>query len=86
MPKEVLSTVGICNDEFRTGDLRSALAQEEEEFLFDPVIIDRIDMSQAKCTFKPEVSSASAPAEGFIVRPLSSKDYDRGKLTGSDYP
>jgi len=81
LPKEVLSTVGTYNDEFRTGDLRrSALAQEEEEFLFDPVIIDRIDMSQAKCTFKPEVSSASAPAEGFIVRPLSSKDYDRGFL------
>jgi len=52
----------------------------EELFLFDPKVISSIDMSKAKCKFAPGINSPSNPTDGFVVRPLSSKDYDRGFL------
>ena len=52
----------------------------EELFLFDPKVISSIDMSKAKCKFAPGINSPSNPTDGFVVRPLSSKDYDRGKI------
>jgi len=53
---------------------------DEEMFLFDPEVIDEIDLSRAECKFNPEISSTSNPSDGFKVRPLSSRDYDRGFL------
>ena len=51
----------------------------EDLYLFDPKVIDQVDLTRAKCTFNPPVHSARDPAPGVQLRPLSSKDYDRGK-------
>ena len=51
----------------------------EDLYLFDPKVIDQVDLTRAKCTFNPPVHSARDPAPGVRLRPLSSKDYDRGK-------
>ena len=51
----------------------------EHLYLFDPKVIDQVDLTRAKCTFNPPVKSARDPAPGVQLRPLSSKDYDRGK-------
>ena len=57
----------------------------EELFLFDPKVISSIDMSKAKCKFAPGINAPSNPTDGFVVRPLSSKDYDRGKIQRVQY-
>ena len=49
----------------------------EEVFLYDPELIKKLDFTQAKCKFEPKVSAAN-PGEGLQVRPLGSKDYERG--------
>ena len=51
----------------------------EDLYLFDPKVIDQVDLTRAKCTFNPPVHSARDPAPGVQLRPLSSKDYDRGR-------
>jgi len=52
---------------------------DEEVFLYDPEMIQKLDFTQAKCKFNPQVSAAN-PGEGLQVRPLGSKDYERGFL------
>ena len=52
---------------------------DQEEFLYDPELIKKLDFTQAECKFNPQVSAAN-PGEGLAVRPLSSKDYERGFL------
>ena len=54
-------------------------AEEEEVFLYDPELIKKLDFTQAKCKFEPKVSAAN-PGEGLQVRPLGSKDYERGNF------
>merc|ERR1712142_1088557 len=53
---------------------------DDEEFLYDPELIQKVDLTRAKCNFDPMVSSPANPGEGLQVRPLGSKDYDRGFL------
>jgi len=73
-----INPIGSSNSVVITNGKREET--EEEVFLFDPEMINKIDLSRAKCKFNPAISSTSKPSEGFIVRPLSSKDYERGFL------
>ena len=54
-------------------------AEEEEVFMYDPELTKKLDFTQAKCKFEPKVSAAN-PGEGLQVRPLGSKDYERGNF------
>lgn len=56
-----------------------AIEEEEETFLYDPELIKKLDFTQSACKFNPMVSAAN-PGEGLQVRPLGSKDYERGFL------
>jgi len=71
-----INPIGSSNN----GVISNGKSEGEEVFLFDPEMINKIDLSRAECNFNPEISSTANPSDGFIVRPLSSKDYDRGFL------
>ena len=56
--------------------------EADEVYLYDPALLSGVDLTKSRCNFNPAVLSAIDPAPGIRLRPLSSKDYDRGKLSG----
>lgn len=50
---------------------------EEEEFLYDPSLVQSLDFAESKVRFEPKISAAH-PGPGLVVRPLGSKDFNRG--------
>lgn len=54
--------------------------EADEVYLYDPALLSGVDLTKSRCNFNPAVLSAIDPAPGIRLRPLSSKDYDRGFL------
>ena len=54
--------------------------EADEVYLYDPALLSRVNLTKSRCNFNPAVLSAIDPTPGIRLRPLSSKDYDRGKL------
>ncbi|XP_046402804.1 probable glucosamine 6-phosphate N-acetyltransferase [Ischnura elegans] len=49
----------------------------EDEYLYDPAILERLDFAKSGVKFNPPISAAE-PGAGLRIRPLSTRDYDRG--------
>ncbi|KAG8222129.1 hypothetical protein J437_LFUL002126 [Ladona fulva] len=52
-------------------------AMTEDDYLYDPAIVQRLDFSKCLVKFNPQISAAY-PGPGMRVRPLKASDYDRG--------
>lgn len=49
----------------------------EDEYLYDPEIVERLDFSKCSIKFNPPITPAK-PGPGLRVRPLNTNDYDKG--------
>ena len=47
------------------------------EYMFEPSILNDLDLSEYDITFE-EGASVANPEEDFVLRPLSSSDYEKG--------
>ena len=54
-----------------------AEVEHEEEFLYDPSLIQSLDFADSKVKFEPKISGKN-PGAGLLVRPLGSKDFGKG--------
>ncbi|XP_071453590.1 probable glucosamine 6-phosphate N-acetyltransferase [Hetaerina americana] len=53
------------------------LSELDEEYLYDPAILESLDFDKCSVKFNPPISP-SHPGPGLRVRPLSTNDYDKG--------
>ena len=58
----------------------NGMDESHETYLYDPKLLSKLTFAKSDQKFRPHIPGPMNPGPGLKVRPLSSGDFDRGKI------